>query len=119
MTKAKIITYQDFDGVMLKHPGLIVLECASENNALLKTMESVIHKLQESSPIPFKHLRIDPQKDIQIVHMFHVLKEPSYLIFFKGEFIDRVDGIISYNDFSKRLNEHSISLKLDANSKQD
>lgn len=113
MTKAIHITDTDFDTVRLKYQGLIILECAINNNALLKTMESVIHKLQKSISIPCKHMRIDPQKDAFIIHQFHVFKEPSYLIFFNGEFIDRIDGIISFIDFSKRINEHIASLTMD------
>lgn len=106
MTEAIHITAKDFDGVTLKYQGLIILECASNNNSLLKTMESVLHKLHERIPIPFKRLRIDPQKDAVIVHRFHVFKEPSYLIFYNGKFIDRLDGIIPYNEFSRRINGH-------------
>lgn len=112
MTKPTHITNIDFDRVTIKHQGLVILECALDNNALLKTMESVIDKLHESIPIPFNHLRIDPQKDASIVHQFHVFKEPSYLIFYNGNFIDRLDGIISYNDFLKRINGHLSNLSI-------
>jgi thioredoxin-like negative regulator of GroEL len=110
MAKAINISDKDFKGVRLNHPGLIILECASENNALLKTMEPVLQKLHESIPIPFKHLRINLQKEAFIVQQFHVTKEPSYLIFYNGDFIDRMDGIISHNDFSKRVSEHIPAL---------
>jgi len=104
------ITEKDFEGSTLKFPGLSVVECMSNNNGLLKTMEPVLVKLKEGISIPFNHLRINLQIGAFIIHQFHVLKEPSYLIFFNGEFIDRVDGIISYNDFSKRINGHITSL---------
>ncbi|TVQ12794.1 MAG: hypothetical protein EA361_10580 [Bacteroidetes bacterium] len=115
MTSATKITNKDFDKIRLKYQGLVILECAGDHNGLLKTMESVIDKLQESITIPFRHLRIDPQKDAFIIHQFHVFKEPSYLFFFNGKFIDRLDGIISYNDFSRRINEHITSLTIDNN----
>jgi len=115
MTDVTYITAQDFNNTRLKFDHLSIVECINNNNALLKVMESVLIKLQNSVSIQFKHLRIDPRNNSFIVNKFHVQQEPSYLIFFNGEFIDRLDGIISYNEFSQRMEQQIKNLKMEIN----
>ncbi len=112
MTNVKYITAQDFDKAKLNHDGFSIIECISENNGLLKTMESVLLKLQKSVPIQINHFRIDPHNNPFIVEQFYVLQEPSYLIFFDGIFIDRMDGIVSFFDFFLKMNGHIVDLTI-------
>ena len=110
MINVKYITAHDFDKTKLNYNGFSIVECINKNNALRITMESVLFRLKNSTPSQIKHLRIDTLKNPIIVEQFHVMHEPSYLIFFNGDFIDRIEGIVSFSEFSFKMNEHIESL---------
>jgi hypothetical protein len=112
MTKVKYISAQDFNKDTLNYDGFSIIECINNSNALLKTMESVLLKLQKSVPVPINIFRIDSQKNPFIVNKFYVLQEPTYLIFFDGVLIDRMDGIVSFFDFFLRMNKHMVALTI-------
>ncbi|MDF1547737.1 MAG: thioredoxin family protein [Bacteroidales bacterium] len=104
ITNIKYITTKDFDNTTLKYDGFCLVECVNGNRGQLQMMQPVLSRLIDSVPTKLKYMRIDINKQPFIVEQFYVLQSPSYLIFLNGQFIDRVDGIISYNDFSKRIN---------------
>ena len=112
MTNVKYITTLDFNEAKLNFDGFSIIECINENNALLKTMESILFRLKNSIPFPIEHLRIDCQNNPFIVDQFYVTQEPSYLFFFNGDFIDRIDGIVSFAELSLKMNQHIESLAL-------
>lgn len=106
MTDIKYLTNKDFDNTTLKYDGFCLVECVNENHGKLQMMQPVLSRLIDAVPTKLKYMRIDIQKHAFIVEQFYVLQSPSYLIFFNGQFIDRIDGIISYNDLSKRIQQH-------------
>ncbi len=106
MTNVKYISSQDFDKAKLNRDGFSIIECIAKNNALLKIMESVLFKIKTTIPTPIAHFRIDIRNNPFIVEQFYVMQEPSYLIFFNGDFIDRIEGIISFTELSIKMKWH-------------
>jgi len=115
MTDIKYITAKDFDNTTLKFDGFCLVECVNGNHGKLQMMQPVLSRLIDAVPTKLKYMRIDIHKHSFIVEQFYVLQSPSYLLFFNGEFIDRVDGIVSYNDFSTRIKGHIHDLAIDEN----
>jgi len=112
MNTIKNISSEDFINERISYNGFVILECFNENNAILKTMELIIMKLRNNLPVQFKHLRINTTLNPFIIEKFYVQKNPSYLIFYKGKFIDRIDGIVSFTDFERRINHNIIKYKI-------
>jgi hypothetical protein len=116
MTEVEYLTDKDFDHITLKYDEFSIVECVNGNNGQLLVMQSVISKLINNMPVSLRHFRIDMLKYPFVVEQFYVLNRTAYLLFFNGQFIDRIDGIISYNDFSRRLNVHiNASTKIKRN----
>ncbi|MFN2396685.1 MAG: hypothetical protein ABR597_13470, partial [Bacteroidales bacterium] len=100
------LTDKDFDHVTLKHADFSIVECVNGNQLQTQIMQPIIHKLMHNMPVKIRHFRIDMLQYPFIVEQFYILSKTAYLLFLDGEFIDRIDGIISYTEFSRRINGH-------------
>lgn len=102
----KYLTENDFDQSTLKHDGFSIVECVNGNQLQSQIMQPIINKLISNLPVKIRHFRIDMFQYPFIVEQFYILSRTAYLLFYNGEFIDRIDGIVSYNEFSRRISEH-------------
>jgi len=102
----KYLTEKDFDHSKLNQTDFSIVECVNGNQLQSQIMQPIINKLINNMPVRINHFRIDMLQYPFIVEQFYILSRTAYLLFLDGEFIDRIDGIISYNELSRRINGH-------------
>jgi hypothetical protein len=111
----KYLTEKDFDHSTLNHAEFSIVECVNGNQLQSQIMQPIINKLIINMPVPLNHFRIDMLQFPFIIEQFYILSKTAYLLFLNGKFVDRIDGIISYNEFSEKIIEHISSSTTDYN----
>lgn len=108
----KDITENSFEDNQLRVEGLAIVECYKGALSPLQIMDPVLYRLRTENKYKFSHLRADIKKYSFIVGEFHVLTFPSYLFFYNGVLIDRLEGLVSFNDLSKAIDDNFSNINL-------
>lgn len=107
MTQLKHISKNDFKGFTLQQPGFCIVECYNNSSGPLQIMEPVFSRLANESDIVVSHVRINIKDNPFIIEYFHILRAPAYLFFDNGVLTDKVEGLISFNQLYKTIQNHS------------
>lgn len=113
MSDIKHLTKEDFIECTLNVKGFAIVECYNGMPGHLQIMEPIFVKLRNKYQKNLTHFRINTEENPFIIEDFYVINEPSYLIFYNGEFIDRIDGMIPFNAFANILEKYVNQTKLD------
>ncbi len=106
MSEIRRISKKDFTNKKLNVPGFVLVECYSNASGPLQIMEPILKKLRTKFQEHMMHCRINIAHDSFVVDNYFVQHVPSYLFFYHGDFIDRIDGLLPFSEFAIVIEKH-------------
>lgn len=106
MIRPIYITDQDFNSICFKHHGFALVECVSSFSGSKQIMEPVLNKINNSFNQELNLYRIHTDKYPLIVKNFCILQEPTFLLFYNGEFIDRIVGFMPFKELMQKIKKN-------------
>lgn len=97
------LSENDFTNSTIKKNGLVLVECFNNTFSTLYISEPILSKLRNKYNKNLTHYRINTDTNKFIVENYYVIKYPTYLLFNGGKLINRIEGIIPFNEFAKIL----------------
>lgn len=106
MSEINYINKNDFSNKRLIVSGFALVECYSDVSGPLQIMEPILKKLRMKFQERMVHCRINMTNCSFVVDNYFVRHIPAYLVFYEGDFIDRIDGMIPFNEFAMVIERH-------------
>lgn len=106
MEEVKYLSDSDFEDSKLIFENYSIVECFYGSSGMLQIMEPVFSKLCQTHQLVFSHFRINTEDYPFILERFYVSQIPSYLFFYRGELIDRMDGLVAFNKLYTKVKQH-------------
>ncbi len=106
MIDIKQVNGKNFTNYRFNVKGVAIVECYNTSKASVKIMEPILERVKERFYNSFEHFRIDVAQNPFVINDFFALHVPTFLIFCNGDLIDRIDGMVPYDDFVEKLGNH-------------
>jgi len=97
------ISYEAFNSNIPNEFPLVLVEFYAEWNGTCQIMSPVIKDIKNQFNGELKICRVDYDKEKELISNYGIVKTPTYLIFYKGIIIDRMDGIIPRKTLLNKL----------------
>jgi thiol-disulfide isomerase/thioredoxin len=90
---------------------LIIVECGNDCCGRCHLMNSIVEPIIKKSEKKIQFIRIDIETSTEIKKEYSIYKKPTYLVFKKGIMIDKIEKLISQNDFLLRITIYTNGYK--------
>lgn len=89
----------NFSNYVFTQKELTIVQFHDENNASCHIMSSIFNKVQEFYSGSIICFNVRKKDSSEIYEQFKIYKTPSYLLIKEGKIVDKISGMISYDNF--------------------
>ncbi|MCR5665382.1 MAG: thioredoxin family protein [Eubacterium sp.] len=97
------ITNQEFEEKVLNSTCPVVVEFYSDSCMACKALSPVLGELEDHYDNKIKVYKVNTGYEMQLSETYEVRSNPTTLIFKEGKEIDRVVGVIPYQELESRI----------------
>ena len=98
------LSFQEFKRLTKKKQ--VIVEFGVDWCGRCRLMSSLIEHGLIKFNTEIEFVRINIEMSVELKEMYNVYNQPTYLVFKKGEIIDKIDKLISQKEFQSKINSY-------------
>jgi thioredoxin-like negative regulator of GroEL len=91
---------------------LVMLECFSKHSGSTEIMRPILNKIERTFSLNLSVYRLDTLTCPDFAREFQIYHHPSYLFFFQGRLIDKLDEMLPLSEFASIIESHLEHLNI-------